>query len=83
MADIEDLKALVNKQIREGVEAQKRSDEADRRHEASQKTVDNLLAEIGRLRAAAVPAEGVVPAHAPLLDEATRASDGNTVKKKQ
>ena len=82
MSDIEELKALVNKQIREGVEAQKRSDKADRRHEASQQTCDNLLAEIQRLRAA-VPAEGVAPAHGsvlPVLDEAARLATAAAAK---
>ena len=69
MADIEELKALVNQQIRDGIEARKRSEkaedeaklrseEADRRNEASQKRIEDLLDEISRLRAAAaaVPA---------------------------
>ena len=82
MADIEELKLLVNQQIRDGIdarneaklardEAKLRSEEANRRHEESQQKVVDLLEEIGRLRAAAVaaaaPADG-----APVLDEAVR-----------
>ena len=77
MGDIQQLIDLLNKQVREGVEAQKRSVEAERRHEESKQKVDDLLAEIARLRAAeraaAGPADGVAaPAHGPVLDEAAR-----------
>ena len=87
MVNIGELKFLVNQQIRDGVEARKRSEkaeneaklrseEADRRHDESQQKVVNQLEEIGRLRAAAAavaPADGVAaPAHGPVLDEAAQ-----------
>ena len=80
MADIEELKLLVDQQIRDGVtartEAKLRSDEANRRHEESQQKVEDLLKEIGRLRAAAAaaaaPAVGAAPAPGPALGDAGR-----------
>ena len=52
-----------------------RSDEANRRHEESQQKVEDLLEEIGRLRAAAAaaaPADGAAPALGPALGDAGR-----------
>ena len=53
-----------------------RSEEADRRNEASQKRIEDLLDEMGRLRsaAAAVPAVVATPAHGPVLDAETQAA---------
>ena len=71
MADIEDLKLLVYRQIRDGItarnEAKLRSDEADRRHAESQQKIVDLLEEVARLRGAA-PADGA----APVLGDAAR-----------
>ena len=57
MADIEELKLLVDQQIRDGItarnEAKLRIDEADRRHEESQQKVEDPQEEIGKLQAAA------------------------------
>ena len=79
MADIEELKLLVTQQIKDGVEnrkeAKERSEEADRRHAETKRTVDDLLEEISRLRAAAVAAAAppdAAPAHGPVLDDAAR-----------
>ena len=79
MADIDELKLLVDQQIRDGItarnEAKLRSDEADRRHAESQQKVEDLLEEIGRLRAAAAaaaPADGAAPALAAALEDAGR-----------
>ena len=82
VADIEELKALVNQQIRDGIEARKRSEKAeeeaklrskevDRRNEASQKRIEDLD-EMGRLwaAAAAVPAVADAPANGPVLEDA-------------
>ena len=78
MSDFAEIKALVEKQIQEGVRASQRNDDAERRHEASQQSCEDLLAEIRRMReaaaaAAAIPAEGVAPVHAP-MDGAARAA---------
>ena len=77
MGDIEELILLVDQQIIDGVtgrnEAKLRSDEANRRHEESQQKVEDLLEEIGRLRAAAAaaaPADGGAPAYRPALEDA-------------
>ena len=57
MDDIEELKLLVSQQIRDGAESRKEA-------EKNRKQVDDLLAEIARLRAAA---EAAAPAEAPVL----------------